>query len=57
MRDHGVSGCPDPISTLPASPQGYAIVEDRGGGVMAIPSTINVSSPTFEKAAQICDFH
>jgi hypothetical protein len=57
MRAHGVSGFPDPTETMPASPQGYSEIEDRGGVVMAIPTTIDVMSPTFEKAAQVCDFH
>ena len=33
MRQHGVTGFPDPTFTPPSSPAGYSIIEDRGGVV------------------------
>jgi hypothetical protein len=56
MRQHGVSGFPDPTLKLPASPSGYNQVIDRGGVVLAIPNTINTASPAFTKAASACGF-
>ena len=58
MRRHGVSGFPDPTLTPPAnpSPSSYSILEDRGGVVLAVPSTINPSSPVFTRAAAVCGF-
>ena len=57
MRQHGVSGFPDPTLSLPSSPAGYSLLEDRGGVVLAVPSTINPASPTFKQAAAACGFH
>jgi hypothetical protein len=59
MRRHGVSGFPDPTLKPPSlSNRGeYSVVEDRDGAVLAIPSTINPSSPVFEQAATACGFH
>lgn len=56
MRAHGVTGFPDPTLTPPSNPAGYSIVEDRGGVVIAIPSTIDVASPAFKQAAAACGF-
>ncbi len=58
MRRHGVSGFPDPTLTLPSnpSPSEYSILEDRGGVVLAVPSTINPGSPVFKQAAAACGF-
>lgn len=56
MRAHGVTGFPDPTTSPPSNPAGYSVIEDRGGVVIAIPKTINVNSPAFEKAAKTCDF-
>ena len=52
MRKHGVSGFPDPTLKAPSSPAGYRAIEDRGGVILAIPSTINMQSPAFQKAAR-----
>lgn len=57
MRQHGVSGFPDPTLSPPSSPAGYSILEDRGGVILAVPSTINPASPTFKQAAAACGFH
>ena len=56
MRQHGVSGFPDPTFTPPSSPVGYSIIEDRGGVILAIPSTINPQAPAFVQAAKACHF-
>jgi hypothetical protein len=56
MRQHGVSGFPDPTLSPPSSPAGYSIIEDRGGVVLAVPSTINPESPIFKQAGAACGF-
>jgi hypothetical protein len=56
IRRHGITGFPDPTLTLPSSPAGYSSVEDRGGGVLAIPNTIDIASPAFQQAAKACGF-
>jgi hypothetical protein len=56
MRQHGVTGFPDPTSTPPSNPAGYSLVEDRGGVILAVPSTINPQSPVFMQAAKVCHF-
>jgi hypothetical protein len=58
MRSHGVPGFPDPTTKRPTSPQGYSIVEDIASNLfLVVPSTINPSSPAFQKAASACKFH
>jgi hypothetical protein len=59
MRRHGVSGFPDPTSSMPANPNpaDYSLIENRGGVVLAVPRTINPGSPTFRQAAATCAFH
>lgn len=59
MRRHGVSGFPDPTLKLPSNPNpaAYSLLEDRGGVVLAVPSTISISSPAFQQAATACGFH
>jgi hypothetical protein len=56
MRQHGISGFPDPTLSLPSSPAGYSAIIDRGGVILAIPKTIDPRSPTFEQAAAACGF-
>jgi hypothetical protein len=57
MRSHGVTGFPDPfIGSPPSDPAGYSILEDEGGVVLAVPATINPSSPLFTRAAKSCSF-
>ena len=56
MRAHGVTGFPDPTTKLPVDPQDYALAEDRGGAVLAVPRTIDVNSPAFQRAAKSCGF-
>jgi hypothetical protein len=57
MRRHGISAFPDPTVKLPSSPAGYSEVLDRGGAVLAVPSTIDVQSPAYQLAAAACGFH
>jgi hypothetical protein len=57
MRAHGVTGFPDPTTKAPSSPAGYSELEDRGGVILAVPSTINPQSPAYQKAARQCGFH
>jgi hypothetical protein len=56
MRAHGVSGFPDPTFTPPSDPSGYSLLQDRGGVILAVPSTIDPQSSTFQKAAAVCRF-
>lgn len=56
MRQHGVTDFPDPTFKAPSSPVGYSILEDRGGVILAVPSTINPQSPVFLNAAKACHF-
>jgi hypothetical protein len=56
MRSHGVTDFPDPPTTPPSGPSDYSVVMGRGGVFLAVPSTINVDSPTFKQAAAACHF-
>jgi hypothetical protein len=57
MRRHGVSGFPDPTEKPPApNPAQYSAVEDNDGAVLAVPSTIDTSSPAFKQAGSACGF-
>lgn len=58
MRRHGVSGFPDPTDKAPSIPihPRYSVVEDLDGAVLAVPSTIDPSSPAFKQAATACHF-
>jgi hypothetical protein len=59
MRRHGVSGFPDPTLKLPSlsNRDQYSIVDDDDGAVLAVPRTINPSSPGFKQAATACGFN
>jgi len=56
MRAHGVSGFPDPVSSPPSNPTGFALAFGRPGAFMVIPDTLDMQSPTFKQAAQACQF-
>jgi hypothetical protein len=56
MRQHGVTGFADPTLTPPSRSAGYSLVEDLNGVVLAVPSTVNLSSPDFVQAAKTCHF-
>ncbi len=57
MRDHGVTGFPDPTLTPPSSPAGYSELIDRSGVILAVPNTIDAQSPAYQHAATACNFH
>jgi hypothetical protein len=59
MREHGVSGYPDPIvSSEPPTDLNQALysqVSDQDGIIIAVPKSINPQSPVFQKAAKTCN--
>jgi signal transduction histidine kinase len=55
MRRRGVSGFPDPTTSVPPFPFGGQI-SDRDGAILAIPDTIDQQSPAFVRAATACGF-
>jgi hypothetical protein len=57
MRDHGVTGFPDPATKMPANRQDYGELENRGGIIIAIPKSIDAQSPAFTQAGRACGFH
>lgn len=58
MRSHGVSGFPDPTSTPPTSAEGYSIIEGIASNLfLLVPSSIDVKSPAYARAAKACGFH
>jgi hypothetical protein len=57
MRRHGIADFPDPTTKLPSGPSGYSEVLDRDGVVLAVPDTIDVQSPAYQRAASACGFH
>ena len=54
MRGHGVTGFPDPTLSPPSSRAGYSEVSSNGVAWLAIPDSIDVRSPAFERAAAAC---
>jgi hypothetical protein len=56
MRQHAVTGFPDPTFTPPSSSAGHSLVLDLNGVVLDLPSSINPSSPVFVHAAKVCHF-
>lgn len=56
MRQHGISGFPDPTTSPPAKPSGYGLALGRDGVFVAIPKTIDPRSPAFRQAAAACGF-
>jgi len=61
MREHGITGYPDPIiSQAPPTslnPANYSSVEAGNGMIIAIPKSIDESSPAFIKAAKACNLN
>jgi hypothetical protein len=55
MRAHGIADFPDPTTRPPTSGI-YSNVMGHDGVFLAIPSSINPSSPAFESAAAACRF-
>lgn len=57
MRRHGISGFPDPRpGPPPSSLGGYSAIIGHGGYLLAIPSSVDMSSPAFKQAAAACNF-
>lgn len=57
MRAHGVTGFPDPTNgPIPSGSQGNSIGISGHTVSLVIPSTINVSSPAYTRAAAKCHF-
>ena len=57
MRRHGISSFPDPRpGSPPSNLGGYRAIIGHGGYLLAIPSSIDMSSPAFKQAATTCDF-
>jgi hypothetical protein len=55
MRKHGIPGFPDPTSSPPSNPAGYSGIVGNGGDYLAIPKSLDTSSPAFEHAAAACN--
>jgi hypothetical protein len=56
MRQHGVTGFPDPSFAARSSSAGHSLIVDLSGIVLAVPNTIDPSSPVFVQAADACHF-
>jgi hypothetical protein len=55
MRAHGIAGFPDPALSAPAGRAGYSVVMSNGVAWLAVPDSIDVHSPAFERAAAACN--
>jgi hypothetical protein len=55
MRKHGISGFPDPTSSPPSNSASTSGIIGNGGYFLAIPKSIDTSSPAFEQAAAACN--
>jgi hypothetical protein len=56
MRAHGIADFPDPTTTQPSPGKGFGMAIGRNGIFLAIPSSIDIQSPAFRKAAATCNF-
>jgi hypothetical protein len=57
MRRHGISEFPDPrAGSPPSSLTGYSLILGMRGYILAIPSSIDPSSPRFKQAVTACHF-
>jgi signal transduction histidine kinase len=57
MRQHGVSGFPNPTTSMPSSLSRFSgVVADREEAILVIPATIE-QSPAFAQAQSVCDFN
>jgi hypothetical protein len=56
MRAHGISGFPDPALAPPSSRAGYSAIRSNGIGWLAVPGSIDVRAPAFERAGAACRF-
>jgi signal transduction histidine kinase len=55
MRHHGVSGFPDPTTSIPRHLAGVGELSNRDGAIFAIPAAIS-QSPAFTSATTTCGF-
>jgi hypothetical protein len=55
MRKHGISGFPDPTSSLPSNSTPSSAILGNGGYFLAIPKSIDTRSPAFGRAAAACN--
>jgi hypothetical protein len=61
MRRHGISGFPDPRTSVPphglaGAGVGVGVISDIDGVILVFPSTIDEQSPAFTAAAAACSF-
>jgi hypothetical protein len=55
MRAHGISGFPDPSLSPPSNRSGYSSIMSNDGVWLAIPDSIEVRSPAFDRSAAACN--
>jgi hypothetical protein len=55
MRRHGITGFPDPTTTVP-SLHGAGEITDMNGVIFAFPPSVDTQSPDFVRAAGACGF-
>ena len=55
MRDHGISGFPDPTTSVPVNVRFIGELSNRDGAILAIPTT-SLQSPAFTQVAGVCGF-
>jgi hypothetical protein len=56
MRRHGISGFPDPTTTVPSHPPRNGVMSDRDGVILVFPDTLDMQSSAFTQAAAACGF-
>ncbi len=56
MRAHGISGFPDPRTSVPSNPAaaGIAEITDFDGAILLFPQTMNVQAPAYKQALTAC---
>jgi hypothetical protein len=56
MRAHGISQFPDPTTTRPpvSAIAGAQVITDFDGAYLVFPSTLNMESPAYTRAAAAC---
>ncbi len=54
MRKDGISRFPDPTTSPPSNAAANSGILGRGGYYLAIPSSIDMNTPAFERAAAAC---
>jgi signal transduction histidine kinase len=55
MRQHGISGFPEPTTSVPRHPGFVGELSNRDGAILAIPAA-SLQSPVFTQAAGVCGF-